>query len=143
MEEAGAVFLGEGGGAAGHDAVVAELGANLPRGQGVADGLLGEDATFRSEDVGAFLEASRGKGDVGRDHNVVLVDVIDDPVVGRVKVVAHEDQFDPVGLGNGHRRVGHERHAQGVALGHAVDLVLHGAAIGIDEDFGQVGTSFC
>lgn len=139
LEEAGAVFVGEGGGAAGHEAVFAELGGDFAVGKCAADGVFGEEVAFGVEYAGAFFEALRGEGNVGGDDDVAGGGALGDPVVGFVEAVAHQDEFDAGVVGGAHPGVCHEGDGDGVAFCNAVGFVFDGAGICVYVDVGHGG----
>src|SRR6266571_2822522 len=110
------------------------MGQQLPVRHRRTDVLLRERPAPLIEDDGALLEAARGERNVRRDHDVVAGDMLDDPVVGGVEALSHDDQLEPVPLRDPDARVRHHGHAETVPPRHAVDLLLHRAAVRVDED---------
>lgn len=64
--------------------------------------------------------------------------MLDDPVIGRVELVIHEHEREPLLAGNPHLRIGHQGNLDSVALRYPVDFVLHRTAIGIDKYLCQI-----
>ncbi len=109
------------------------MGQQRPACHGLADGILGERITSVTEREGLFFETARSQKDVGRDDDVVLRHVLDDPVVHGVELPFDDHEVDPVAVWDTKPRVGNNNHAQAVSLGDAEGLLLYGTAIGIDE----------
>lgn len=94
LEEAGAISLLEGSGTACNRPNLTQVGQKLPAGKGFADGVLCERAALGPKHPSSLLQAARGERDVPGDHDVVLTDMLDDPVICRVKLTAYENQLD-------------------------------------------------
>ena len=132
LEEEGAVPFAEGRGATRDGAHIAEVGEDVADCERVADAAFGEELASGVEDEGALLDASGGKGDIGGDDDIVLSDVLGDPVVGGVEVSTDDDLFHAVVVWDSEEGVGDEDDAQGMAFRHPVDLLFDRAAISID-----------
>jgi len=66
--------------------------------------------------------------------------VLNDPVIGSVEPAFDNHEFAPVLMGNANPRVGDHCDMESVSLRHAINFLLHGAGIGIDEYFKHLGS---
>ena len=83
---------------------------------------------------GALLQAPGCERDVAGDDDVLLGDVLDDPVVRTVELFFDHLQRQPVSRRVSHPVVGHQNDLQSVALGYPIDLLLDRAAVGVNVD---------
>ena len=120
VEESGAVPLVERSRAARYRPHVAELGHQLPTCQGIADGVLAKRLSARVQHPAALFHATGRQRNVRRHHNVVLGDMLRNPVIGRIEPAVHKDQFQPRLLRHAHQRVRHHRNLQAVTLRHHI-----------------------
>ncbi len=82
----------------------------------------------------ACLKGTVGEKDVGSDDDTVRGGALGDPVVSFVKAIADDHAFDEWVSENAERRVTDNFYQYGVAQRDFVNLVLHRAGIGINED---------
>ena len=87
-----------------------------------------------AEDSGAERDAAAGERHVGGDDDVAGRGVLDDPVVGDVGALRHDDRLDHRIARGAEAAVGDEGDDEVAAAGDAEDFVLHRAGVGIDED---------
>src|SRR5262249_38449819 len=106
--------------------------------QRLADVLLCEQPSRVADHPGALLQAPRCEGDIAGDHDVILADMLDDPIIGRVEPSADDDQMDPVPRWNPHPRVRHQGYLEPMPPRDTVDFLLHRTAIGINVYVQQV-----
>ena len=133
-QEARAVLLRERARSAAADAALAQFLVERAARERAADRSLAERAAVGSEHARAGGEAARRERDVAGDHHVAAARALGDPVVGRVEVALHDDEFDAQPRRHAHPRIRDDEDAQVVARGDAVDLVLHRARIGVHVD---------
>ena len=69
-------------------------------------------------------------------------DAIGDPVVSGIRSFRNDDAVDQRTFGQAHEGVGDEMDRQGMPLGDAEGLILHGAGVGIDVDRRMAGLGF-
>jgi hypothetical protein len=86
------------------------------------------------EDLRTHLQAAMSEWDVPGDHNIVLTNVFDDPVIRGIKRLANDDKLEVILIRQTHPRIGNEDDVQTIAPGDTVDLVFHRATIGVDID---------
>lgn len=140
LQEAGAVLSGEGRRATFDDSVRAKLRQKVTGGEGVADRGFTESTPLETQRPGALAQATRSEGDIAGDDDVVPGDVLDDPIIRGVELVAHDHQLEPVLVRDLHSRVRYQSYLELIAPGYTVDLLLDRAAIGVDHYFRQVLT---
>ena len=128
---------------AGRDlARAAQVAHQVAGGERHADRVLGERLAVRRDRLGARLHRACRERHVGGDHDVAALRAFGDVVVGLVHAGADHDALDEVRARHRDRRIRHDddlqrRAAQHESLGHAIDLLLHRAGVGIDiEDDG-------
>jgi hypothetical protein len=94
----------------------------------------------RGDDPRFFLETARRQRDIGGDANVDGRNVLRNPVVGRVCVIADQNHSHVRGIWrpNGPRAVGDDENIEPKARRHAVDFLPHRARITIDVDLSQL-----
>ena len=109
------------------------MGHQRPACKGLADGILGERLTAWAEHSRSLFKAARGQRNISRDHDVVCRHVLNDPVIDSVELPFDNHEFAPALVGNSNPRIGDHCDMESVSLCHAVNLLLHGARIGIDE----------
>src|SRR5437867_3761751 len=85
----------------------AKMGQQLPVRDGRADVVLAERPAPLIEDEGAPSQATGGERDVGRDHDVIPRDMLDDPVVDGVELLSYHDQGEPILLRDPYARIRH------------------------------------
>ena len=124
----------KGAGPPGYGPEVAEVGQKLPAREGFTNVILGENAPRRSENLGALFQTPRGQGNIPGDHNIILADMLDNPVICRVKLPVHNNHFEPVLVRGPHPPIRHQGDLESITLCYAVDFLFHGTGIGIDED---------
>ena len=110
----------------------AKLLHKIPRGESITDIIAGEEVAGWGENPCPGLDAQRCKRDICRYHDVILGSVLDDPVVGGVQLIAHDDRSYRLLLGNAHPGVRDERHVQVVTPRHFADFLFDRTGIGIN-----------
>ena len=89
----------------------------------------------------ALLQAAVGEQDVAGDHHRLRVGLLRDPVVGGVELVRHQHPLDQRMVGHADARVADHPHRHLAAQGDSIDLVLHRAGVGVDQDSNQARRS--
>ena len=84
--------------------------------------------------VAPALSAAVGEQDVGGDHDVAGARRLGDPVVGGVEAVAHHHPLDQRMIGDADPAVADYLTPPPVPPRDPVNLVLHRAGVGIDQD---------
>ena len=62
------------------------MGHQVPASKSIADGFRGENTAFRVQHSGAFFNTSRSKRNISRYSNIVFMNMVHNPVIGRVKL---------------------------------------------------------
>jgi|WetSurSiteA1Bulk_404760.scaffolds.fasta_scaffold11010_3 hypothetical protein len=133
LQKTRSVAVLEGRGPAHYRSEFSKMGHQRPACKGLANGILGERLAARTEHSRSLFKAARGQRNIPRDHDVVCRNVLNDPVIDSVELPFNNDEFAPVLVGNSNPRIGDHGDMESVSLCHAVNLLLHGARIGIDE----------
>ena len=102
--------------------------------KGLADIVVGERLSGRAKDAGAFLQATARKRNIGGDDDVPGLHVLDDPVVGGVKSVSHDFEYDPPFVRSAHPRVGYQRDLEATPVSNPEHLLFDWTRISIDKD---------
>ena len=84
-----------------------------------------------------MLQTPAGQEDIGGDHDIMGLDVLDDPVIGLVKPTSNNLQPDPPLLRDPHPRVGYQGHIKLITARDAIDFLFDRAGISIDVDVQQ------
>lgn len=134
LQKAGAVTFFQRRRSAGDLAGIAQFRQQVPGRHGLSDIVLGKRLPGCPDDARSLLQAPAGERDIGGDHNIVGLDVRDNPVVGRIGTGTHNLKHDVRLAGNAHPGVGDQRDIQAVTAGDAIDFLLDRTGIGIDED---------
>ncbi|MNR12323.1 hypothetical protein D3C85_1286730 [compost metagenome] len=93
----------------------------------------------RLQRLGPGLQAAVGQGDVCGDDDVAGDGALGDPVVGHVGAGVDHHLFDQGLARDIDPGVRHYEDLEAVAAGHAIDLLLHGAGVGVDVEGGGHG----
>ena len=64
--------------------------------KGFPDGILVERIPAVTENQSPFIETARRQGNVRRDHDVVLRDMLHDPVIDGVELPFNNDEIYPI-----------------------------------------------
>src|SRR6266478_4790362 len=109
---------------------------HLAAGQRVADIVRRPMLARGRNGPGTLRQAARGQRDVGCDADVSLPYALGNPIVRRVRALAHDDHahIGPARRQNRPRAVGDDEDLEAQAIGHAIDLLAHRAGIAIDID---------
>ena len=70
---------------------IAEMGHQVPVSKSIADGFRGENTAFRVQYSSAFFNTSRSKRNISRYSNIVFMNMLHNPVIGRVKMSTDND----------------------------------------------------
>ena len=84
-----------------------------------------------------FLQAAIRKRNVGCDHNVVRLHVLDNPIIGRIECILHNFECNPLLIWNSHPGVGHQGDVEVIPACDTIDLLFDRARIGINIDMQQ------
>src|SRR5208282_5393293 len=82
-----------------------------------------------------FPETPRRKRNVGGDRDIALIDTFGDPVIRRVGAFGHDHMFDTRIAARPQTAIADDMNRKPMTRSDAVNLVLDGAGIRIDEDF--------
>lgn len=139
VEQPGPIPLGQRGRPAGVRPQLAEVPGYLTTGKRIADIGLRPMFSHWGDDTCPFLEAARRQRDVGGDAYVGRSDVLCNPVVGRVGIVADENHADirAAWRPDRTRAVGDNENLEPKARRHAIDLLADRARITIDVNVSQ------
>jgi len=134
-EEIRSVARRESLGAAGRIAGGAQMVHQVSCGERHADRRVGETPAGRRQNLRACLDAAARERNVGGHDDACLSRPRCDPVVGGVRIRANHDLLDRRDAGNPDRSIRDHIDFQAVAVGDPVNLVLHRAGVGVDENF--------
>jgi glycosyltransferase involved in cell wall biosynthesis len=138
-EEARSVGPGEGGGpAAGAVHPGAKVGHDRPGRDRRSDRRGGEELAVGPDHGRSGLQAAVGKQYVSSDHDRSRPGPFGDPVVRRVEAGPDDHPLDERMRRHPKMRVADDLHFGPVAESDLVDLLLHRAGVGVDEDEGRV-----
>ena len=132
VEELRAVGFAEGFRAAGDFAAFAQVLHQLAVGQRHADAVLGKRLAVGFEGESAAFQTPRRQRDVAGDADVGLLNVLGDPVVGGVRSLFDNDQFDQRASAGADAAIADQTGFQAVPGGDAKGFVLDRTGVGID-----------
>ena len=84
----------------------------------------------------SFRQATR-KGNIGGNHDVVWLHVLDNPIIGRIKSGIYNLKSNPSFIWNAHPSVGHQGDIKAISACDAVHLLFDRARISIYKDVQQ------
>ena len=93
-----------------------------------------ERTTGWTEDSRTGVQAAGGKWNVGRDHDIAIIGMPGDPVIGSVRIPRYQDTVQQPVPGEPERTVGHHVDGQIVPLRNPHHFALDRAGISIDQD---------
>ena len=102
IEEPGPVLRPKGRRPAADKPLGTQIPHQLPGGEGTADIGIGKRLAGGREHPRTALDTLRGKGDIRRDDNVIPGYVLDNPLVGRIELIAYHDKPNRRLIGNAH-----------------------------------------
>jgi hypothetical protein len=123
--------------AAGDFAAGAQIGHQVAHRQRHADGLFRERLAVGSDDIRARLDAACCKRDVGSDDDIAFLHPFRNPVVRGIHAAARGNPLDQRMVGHADEIARYHADRKAMALGDAINLVLHRAGIGIDVNTGH------
>ena len=105
-----------------------------PRRDRSADAGGGEGLAVVADDGRALLQAAVGEEDVAGDDHRPRIRLLDDPVVGRVELVADHHPINQHMIRHAHPHIADHADRHLAPPGDLVDLVLDGTGVGVDQD---------
>ena len=134
MEEPGTISFLEGSRPPCYGPEFTEVGEKLPAREGIANVFLGEKATLRTEHPGILFQAPRSQRDISSDHDIILTHMLDNPIIGRIELLIHNNRFNPVLLRTPHPRVRNQGNFKPIALCDTIHFLFHRTGVRINKD---------
>lgn len=134
LEEPRAVSREEGTWSSRYCPQIAQLSQDFAAGQRLMDRILVELATAHVDYASILLQRAQGQRNIARNHDIVLGDMFRNPIIRCIETTRDDHQFKPLLGRSAHQRIRYELDVEPISLRHAIDLLLHGTSIGIDED---------
>ena len=82
-----------------------------------------------------------GKQNIGRNHDVVRLGIVDDPIICRIEGAIDNHHFEIGVIWQVQSLIRDQYNGKFVALGNPVNFILNGATIGINVDLGRSALS--
>jgi len=85
-----------------------------------------------------FLQAAVREQNVCSDHNVVRLNLFDNPIVSRIEPILHNLERNPWFFWDTHPGIGYQCDPKAISVCHAVNFLFDWAGIRIYEDVQQM-----